>query len=207
MLKTTMISIKRKHKLETFSIPQRAWRLPPCPGWVKKRGETVQNYLANLFIGAAETFEESNYSVVRVSVKKDDLTAVFGVNVKRTSYFFQDRDITLTQRGVKKRIFHIVRAHDRLTRNGVQHVKIHFRGLREFEWAGYKVLITVPGRHHQPLAELHRGWTDDYWTTKDGKWISMPEEGKMLAAGIRGDSKTVRKIAAAVSARNGPARH
>src|SRR5262249_772015 len=102
MLKTRMIPIKRKHKPDYFSIPQRAWRLPSCPPWVKKRGETAQNYLANLFIDAAETFEQSNYAVVRVSVKKDDLTAVFGVNVKRMGYFFQDPNITLTSRGGEK---------------------------------------------------------------------------------------------------------
>jgi hypothetical protein len=200
MLDTKMVQIKRKRKLDYFSIPQRAWRLPVGPSCVEERGGAAQAqiHLANIFIDAAETFEWSNYGVVRVSVQKGDLTAVFGVNVKRTSYFFKDRDIILTDRGVKKRIFHIVRAHDRATKTGVKHIKFHFRGLREFEWAGYKVLITVPGWHHGPLFEARFGVSANYWKTQNenegAKCTSPPTMGKIFAAGIRGDHETARKI-------------
>jgi hypothetical protein len=44
-----------------------------------------------------------------------------------------------------------------------------------------------------PLAELHYGLTDEYWTIKDEKWIKSPEAGKILTAEIRGDSTAYRE--------------
>ena len=80
--------------------------------WAKEREESPERLLIHFFCDTVKQCEYANYSMLRVSVQKNDLTAVFGVNVKRIGYFFQDRDIQLTENGVKKRIFHIVPSAD-----------------------------------------------------------------------------------------------
>jgi hypothetical protein len=100
-------------------------------------------------------------------------------------YFFQDRDITLTSNGVKQRIFHFVAPHVR--KNGTT-VKAHFRGIREFDWAGYRVLVTIPGLHHIPLNEFNVGATSEDCVDKDRKYSTMPEIGKRWAKIIHGSA-------------------
>lgn len=79
--------------------------------------------------------------------------------------------------GVRKRIFHFVRPHVRS--DGVA-VKAHFRGEREFNWAGYKITITVPGRDHFIVDEFNVGASDEYWLDKNAKYLTMPQVGKKL---------------------------
>jgi hypothetical protein len=88
------------------------------------------------------------------------LTATFGVEVKRMAYFFKDRDVTvgtLTVGGRRRPVFHIVKPHMRRTKKGETAVGMHFSGLKDFEWAGYGIHITVPGRDHLHLAEIDIG--------------------------------------------------
>jgi hypothetical protein len=100
---------------------------------------------------------ESASGALRVSCTKGKNTAMFGVDLLRTPYFFDDRDVTLNERGSKRRIFHIVRTHKRI-RNGVEgFVKSHFRGERKFYWKGYKCVISMPGKHHTDLMDANIG--------------------------------------------------
>jgi hypothetical protein len=122
------------------------WRIPyGYSEWAKQYGLTAQLHLTHLFAIAARDIEESYYATCRVEVSKGDLTAVFGIEPQRIPYFFQDRDVTLTAQGRKQRVFHSVRPH---VRSDGTAVPMQFRGLREFEWAGYHVSITVPGRDY-----------------------------------------------------------
>ena len=79
-------------------------------------------------------------------------------------------------------IFHIVRAHVRKTG---QKVKFHFRGLREFIWAGYRVSITVPGRDHFIATDFDVGAIDEYWADKKAKYLDAPEIGRLLVARMK----------------------
>jgi len=133
----------RKHSDGNYG-PWWDWQYPD-QDWSDQYGLDVQTHLTHLFAIVAAEIETSNYSTVRVEVTKGDLTAVFGVSPSRTSYFFQDRDIILAANGYKRRIFHFVRPHIRKDGSAV---RAHFRGLREFTWANYKVRITVPGLDH-----------------------------------------------------------
>lgn len=140
------------------------------------------DYLRRLFIEAATMYETSVLgSMVRIAVSKDNLTATFGVEIKRTPYFFKDRDVVLNDRGTKKRIFHIVRPHVRA--NGAP-VLMHFRGLRDFTWAGYQVAISVPGRDHFALPEFEAGMFDSGEKLPRGT-IGSDQLGHMLADYIR----------------------
>lgn len=191
MLKTDWVEIISRRKdsdsthargLHHFSIPRRAWGIrSDLTRWAKRHGETVETYLINLFCDVVRHCEFADYSMLRVSVHKGDLTAVFGVNIKRVGYFFQDRDIELNEHGTKKRIFHIVRPHKRTLRDGtVKMMPFQFRGQREFEWAGYHVKITVPARDHFPLNEFDIGCLDEYWVDPDQPTLTMSQVADRL---------------------------
>lgn len=130
--------------------------------------------------------------MVRVNVHKGDLTAVFGVNIHRMSYFFKDRDYEVTMYGRRRPVFHVVRSHIRHTKYGDVAVRLHFAGAKHFHWAGYDVDITVPGLDHNLLAEFHGGVSDEYWmdpNDENKKWITEGKFGKVIADHIAGRDK------------------
>lgn len=190
MCKTKYIDVlAKKHKKDNFyfKIPQRCWQIPKTfKDWADDFHEDVQIHLADIFVEAMHRYEQSQYSMIRIAAKKDDMTAVFSVNVKRMAYFFKDRDYVLTENGTRKPVFHMVRAHERETVTGKHAVKFHFRGEREFTWAGYQISITVPGRDHFMLSEFDIGTVDEYWIDKkEMKDYMMPDQvGKMIVDGI-----------------------
>lgn len=180
MCKVEMVPIPEKwNGLVHFNIPQKAWRIPKqFIAWAKFNNMEPDQFLTDIFIDAANHVEQANYSMTRIAVSKGNMTAVFGVDPRRMAYFFQDRDVTLTVNGSRQRVFHMVRAHVRKTGKAV---KFHFRGLREFEWAGYHVKITVPGRDHFMLPEIDIGCDDSYWLDKKDKDnMTQPQLGKLL---------------------------
>lgn len=165
------------HFVQTqWTIPDKHLRWCHCgPGHVEPT-----EYLRRMFIQAATMVESAQLgSMIRVAVTKNRLTAAFGVEVKRTSYFFKDRDIVLNVNGRKKPIFHIVRPHVRA--NG-KSVPMHFRGLRKFTWAGYEVSISVPGRDHMHLTDYDLGGVQG--PIKKG-FVGTDHIGKMLAGMIK----------------------
>jgi hypothetical protein len=172
----------KRRALGAFSIPQRAWHLPSgLVSWAKHNNKDPGKFLAELFIQSVQHQELTQYSMIRVSVTKDDLVAAFMVNVHRTGYFFQDRDYQID--GTRKRIFHMVRPH---VRSDGTAVKTHFRGERHFTWAGYDILITVPGLHHGPIDEFKGGSIDEYWWKEEtGGLVDQDVIGARMAAAIR----------------------
>jgi len=181
-LDTEMIPIWSRRRHEFFHIPQRAWRIPgDFEQWAKREGVDVQTFLTGIFLDATEQHTLTQLSMVRVAVTKDDMTATFSVNVHKMAYFFQDRDIRIADDGARRRIFHIVRAHTR--KNGAE-VKFHFRGEREFNWAGYQVRITVPGRDHHNWADFDVG-AEEYDGRRDKRYLDMEH----LAAEITKDMR------------------
>ena len=178
MLKTTEQRIKCKHKLKWFTVSQREWRIPDYySSWAGDYGLDASTHLAHIFAETVRRLEWTDYSMIRVRVTKGTLTAVFGVNIARLAYFFRDRDVELNEHGLKKRIFHLVRPHVRS--DGVV-VKMHFRGSPEFDWAGYHVKITVPGRDHFVLSQVDIGSSDAYWFDKKDKVVTEPEFAQWL---------------------------
>lgn len=174
-----------KNRGHSVSIPNTHWGIPmDYVQWAARHGQTAEIFLRDLFIEATLVHESAAMgSIIRVAVTKGKLTATFGVDIKRTPYFFRDRDVTVTESGTRKRIFHIVRAHERNTKHGKRFVRFHFRGLRAFHWADYQVSITVPGRDHFMLQEFDVGVRDDI-----SRGLSMQSIGEFLATSIeRGD--------------------
>lgn len=179
VLDTTIVKVPKKHSSWEFNnIPQRAWHIPRSfDDWAAKLGIDPQLQMKHLFCTAIREQELSNYSMIRVAVTRGDMTAVFGVAVHRTAYFFQDRDYELNEHGTRKRIFHVVRPHIRADGSVV---KMHFRGARTFHWAGYEVEITVPGLDHFIINEFNEGTVDSYWLEKGQKYLTEPQFGKWL---------------------------
>jgi hypothetical protein len=141
----------------SFKIPHKRWGYPTEQlNWASGRlNMSPEDYLRRCFMEAALMYESAALgSMIRITATKGKLAAAFGVEIKRTAYFFKDRETVLNAKGSTARIFHIVRPHVR--KNGTV-VPLHFRGLKEFEWAGHKIKITVPGLDHFHLTEFDVG--------------------------------------------------
>jgi hypothetical protein len=174
LISETIKIASKKEVGGSFKIPHRHWAYATeyVSGACGRTDMSPEDYLRRCFMEAALMYESASLgSMVRITATKGRLTAAFGVDVKRMSYFFKDRDVVLNSKGSTARIFHIVRPH---VRSNGKAVPMHFRGLREFEWAGHKIAITVPGRDHFPLAEF------DVGAVGDGKKVDMR---KMLVGG------------------------
>lgn len=145
LLKERLVSRHGKRR----DIPVTGWKVPD---WLvdaaKRKGKTPQEISADIFkvvVGAVE----HSASGVQVRVARDGLYALFNVDMLRTPYFFKDRDKTVTVNGTTKKIFHITRAHRRITAGGREtYVRSHFRGERRFTWNNYRVTISMPSLHH-----------------------------------------------------------
>ena len=141
----------RPRRGKSFQVPDHRWgRHPFWTTWAREAGRDPEEFLRFMFLLAVNFWESaSEGSMTRISASKGELTATFALNIIRTPYFFSDRDIADARR---RKIFHIVRTHTRQLATGkTSNVRTHFRGEREFDWNGYKILITVPGWHHVNL--------------------------------------------------------
>lgn len=146
---------RRYDSARSFTIPNQRWGIrPELAFWAHDNELPTHACLQHLFIMAANAWEAAQYSMIRIDVRQASMHAVFGVDVQRTPYFFRDRAVTVGDTGRRKRIFHIVRGH---VREDGARVKTHFRGERRFEWNGYEVNISVPGKHHSDLADASFG--------------------------------------------------
>jgi hypothetical protein len=138
----------------TEHIPQKLWDMPPMlEDWWrdnKKHGTKSAEIFGCELLALVASVSHAGESGIRIEVtNKNNLTACFAVDMKRTAYFFKDRDVVLTPKGKPARIFHIVRPYTYMTKTGREVVRnFSFRGLRSFDWGPYHVHLTVPGLHH-----------------------------------------------------------
>lgn len=181
-LKTSWTSIRSPHG--KFRVPERRWEIAKdYREWAKQHEEDVQHFLTSVFVDAVQNSENSHLSMARIAVTKRHMTAVFSVNIRRTAYFFQDRDIQVTQGGTRRPIFHLVRPH---VRTDGTVVRMHFRGVRDFTWAGYKVHISVPGLDHIDYTDFNAGSiTEEEVKVTGRKAFTMPQMGEIIAEDIR----------------------
>jgi hypothetical protein len=175
-------------------LPQQVWDYPDMLVDVWKDFQKdfksvmgIDEYVADFFKIVAQ-FEQGQHTGIRINLHDGDTTAAFAVDFKRSAYFFRDREITaLARDGRRKRIFHIVRPHARHLATKATYVRTHFRGLRDFEWNGYRVHITVPGWHHPDLLRATFSaviMPDDEPMPPD--MMTVEQGVKRLAAGIAG---------------------
>ena len=167
---TDTIKEKReKKKRDRFTIPSMSLSYPSMLVDIATQNKTTPERVGvSCFLWACSAVEEGALANTRIMVQKGDAAAEFNIPIKRTAYFFKDREPVLDN-GKTKRIFHIVRPHIRETRLGAKFIRFHHRGLRKFEWNGYRVTITVPGLHHAPLIET------DFETISVSRYAPLPD--------------------------------
>jgi hypothetical protein len=139
--------------------------------------ETVFTLIANGVAGAS--------GGIHVRATKCGVSSLFCIDMLRTPYFFKDRDSVVDEDGVKKKIFHIVRTHERVLKDGQKiYVKSHFRGLRKFSWNGYDITISVPGLHHPALNDLTSAAYDLPEDTPKEGWYSDKKFTKLVGSAL-----------------------
>jgi hypothetical protein len=119
----------------------------------------VNEWVKTCVTYAMNHYENSSMDLI-VRARKGSTTAAFSVDLLRTPYFFKDREFIPASDGKRKRIFHIVRVHARNTKKGKIFIKAHFRGMRRFNWNGYKLSVGMPGKHTGDMLEFHIGTQD-----------------------------------------------
>jgi hypothetical protein len=169
----------RKHKAQAIAFSSRRWDYPKHLKQIAAdHDEDVSAWALRLFKFAFFTSAECQSSII-VRAKKDGVTAAFGIDAPRAKVFFKDRDSTaLAADGKRKRIFHSVRAHHRVTLVHKNEVKAHYRGLRHFGWNGYGIAIVFPDNNRLLRftgAARYLQDTDDTRPT-----LSMKEAGKII---------------------------
>lgn len=142
--------------------------------WPTTLAEIAQDNNVSIEECACEIFAVvANQSYAReqgitVSVYKSGLRAVFAVDMLRTPYFFADRERVVNENGSTKKILHICRGHYRNLAGGEKKfIKPHWRGLRQFEWNGYKVKIGMADSHGLGLSSFDLAAADPMEDGKD----------------------------------------
>ena len=167
----------------SYAIPTKHWQIPrDFVEWAQREGDNPRHFLREIFLQAVQTHAMTQLNMVRITATKGNMSAAFSVDIHKMSYFFQDRDIYATERGQRKRIFHMVRPHVRA--DGTV-IKAHFRGQREFTWADYNILITVPGRDHLLLDDVDFGMITEDDAEPGKKYVGTKQVGQWLAEEMR----------------------
>lgn len=183
ILESRSLSFPRKNKRRSHAHATRnEWGFPDAlVDFAKQHKTTPEKYLCERFSIAANEHGKLNSSMIQVRIKKGDLAAIMNVDMERTPYFFKDRQPVFVD-GIKKKIFHIVRPHERINGNVSTDVHMHFRGLRKFNWNGYGVAITVPGWDHSnwAMADLAAYDEGSEGGRKIKKFIPMQGIGEMV---------------------------
>lgn len=150
-------------------VHHQRWSVPQfdlSEEWMKQAGHAaVAVWTFRLFVNF--WVQAATASMVRVTATKGGIVMPFVVPELQIPSFFSDRDKVAGQR-----IFHVVRPHKR---SGSKGVRLHFRGARKFQWNGYDIDITVPGRDHIDISDATFDWS----------WLADNEptpEGRMEGA-------------------------
>ncbi len=178
----------------TILLSKAQWKYP---SWIKDIGEkaekelgrkiSIDEKMTHLFGWGYNIYCEASKDV-RIRCEKDGVVGAFMVDLLRMPYFFADRETTVAVDGKKKRIFHIVRTHKRSFKTGAHtYVKSHFRGQRRFEWNGYGITISMPGKHHTDLLDATFGSHDrDQINEPRRRFLDGRQLGKSLDNHMRG---------------------
>ena len=182
-LEPKALKFPRKNKRRSHEMATRSeWGFPQALiRFAKEHKTTPERYICNRFAHAARMHGDLNSSMIHVRVTKGDLAAVMNVDMERTPYFFKDRQPVFVD-GIKKKIFHIVRPHERVVGSVSTDVHMHFRGLRKFNWNSYDVAITVPGWDHNnwAMADIAAYDIDSEKGKKLKRFLNMKGVGEMV---------------------------
>lgn len=145
---------------ETYRVGQEmftrmVWKKPEMVTDIaNEKGRDITEFVTEiLYFLLNSAFATESGLTVRVT--KQNKTMSFSIDMERTPYFFDKRDKVVNENGNTKRIFHIVRTHKRVAKDGKgKIINAHFRGLRKFTWHGYDVNIILGKKHVNQLSEF-----------------------------------------------------
>jgi hypothetical protein len=151
------------------------------------KSETIHQWAGSLLgIALAET--RAVDAGWQVHLSQDKAVMRLCVPERSAKVFFADREAEEGQR--RRAIFHIVSEHVRVIGgNRITTVREHYRGNRQFNWSGYRVLITVPGHHHGKLSEFAIDSYDEAIVPKNRYTIDLPSAARKIAAYLWRSSK------------------
>ncbi|MEZ5651836.1 MAG: hypothetical protein R3E87_14965 [Burkholderiaceae bacterium] len=122
-------------------------------------------------------------SVKRIHTERSP-RLIFSIAPENTKTFFKDRDKTVRAAdGKAKRIIHYVNSHRRSTARSSTVVREHIRGIRSFDWHGYRCNVTAP-RFNGRLANQFTIGASSVPSTlaDDPEYVSVPAVASALVA-------------------------
>lgn len=173
------------------TIARQRWGLSPhLVDWAAEHNKTPVEMAAYLFKMLACQYTQTANQTIRVEARDRNIAAVFVVDILRTPQFFADREKIKTTTGKTAPIFHIVRPHARVLKNGKRiGIKAHFSGLSQFKWNGYSISITVPGKDHVALSDATFGSYDEDTLSEAEKatrdFATVEQVGAILSASLK----------------------
>jgi len=159
------------------------------PSLLEEESRTMEDSklgMLNLMRGMHEWWvgRDERWNIV---VKKNADRITFGIDDDTTPYYFRNRNKTVTENGVTKRIVHYVKEHKRVVDTKTTTVKEHIRGLREFDWMGYNCKVISPRLEQRtsstfvmPADDVAYDRTDTVYLSKLGKMLADVEERKSI---------------------------
>ena len=129
------------------------------PSWIRlaahEKGQTADEWITTVVSICASAKRPDDAILVRAH--KAGIAAAWTINRRDAKRFFAARELDET--GRRRRVLHYVASFDRVTANGVQSVREHYRGAREFEWQGYDIEVSGLNFHHKdffdaPIAQV-----------------------------------------------------
>lgn len=132
-----------------------------------------------------------------VAVYRGGERVTFGIEPANTKTYFASRDKSIkTPSGKTRKIIHFVEEHERTVNGRTVTVKAHVRGLREFDWMGFRCVVTAPRLTGRTAAffELAPEELDDDVELPKG-YMSMGKLGLVLARAEDDDIRARRKSA------------
>lgn len=88
---------------------------------------------------------------ILVRAHKSGMAAAWTIHRRDAKRFFAARE--RDEDGRRRRVLHYVASFDRVTASGVQSVREHYRGAREFAWQGYDIEVSGLNFHHKDFFE------------------------------------------------------
>ena len=172
---------KGHHKPKALTMRSQQWQFPAWISSISGEHDRRPDEWATHTLGMALLTYNDSTSRIVIRAKKHGIVAAFGIDVYRAKYFFADRDSTaLAADGKRKRIFHSVRAHTRVTAVGTSQVKHHYRGIRAFDWNGHAIRIVMPKNNYILEFDKPAVYADDIPKKKQTEYINGAEVGDML---------------------------
>jgi hypothetical protein len=124
--------------------------LTAIPSWIgtaaAEHNKSPEAWVSQCVAICASARRPKESILVRASL--GDVTAAWTIARRDAKRFFRERETGTGASGARKRVLHYVAEFTRNTARGLQTVREHYRGEREFTWKGYAIAVSGLDFHH-----------------------------------------------------------